>query len=588
MKLLKSFFLWAYRSLNEKSKLVVLSVLLGITTGLVAFVIKTLVHFIRNIVEKDLSAYMPNYAYLVYPFIGIGIALVFVRFVLKQPVNHGIPSVLYAISKKQGFIKSHNMFSSIVTSVFTVGFGGSVGLEGPTVATGAAYGSWMARFFRLSYKHRILLLGAASAGTMAAIFKAPIAAIVFALEVIMLDLTTTSIIPLLFASFSAYLTSYFLMGKDVLYPVTHTLHFELAYVPWIIGLGILSGAFSVYFTKMYLKIHHLFEKIASNFQRLLIGTAILGALIFLFPSLYGEGYEAINQSLNSDFEYLFENSVFYNLRNNFWVLIAILAAVVILKAVAATITFGSGGVGGIFAPTLFMGVNTGLLFALLANHLFDANLSLTSFALMGMGGMIAGVLQAPLTAMFLIADLTSGYQMLVPLMITATISYVTAKQFVEHNVYTYQLAERGELLTHHADKNILTMMNMRKLIETNFVVLHPEQTLRELVEAIKVTSRNVFPVVDENNRFLGIVTLDELRQIMFDTTKYDTVLVRELMFVPTTTVDINDTMEDVAHKIQSVGRFNVAVVQDGKYLGFVSRANVFSAYRDLLKKFSEH
>jgi CIC family chloride channel protein len=573
--------------LSEQGFIYFASILIGVTVGLVAFVLKTSVHSIRMLVSYLVESDVANWGYLIYPFIGIALAVLFTKYVLRRPVSHGIPAVLHAISKNQGFIKSHNLFSSIVTSSLTVGFGGSVGLEGPTVATSAAYGSFFGRFFKMRYKQRILFLGAASAGAMAAIFKAPIAAIVFAVEVIMLDLTMASIVPLLFASFSAYITSYFLMGKDVLYPFTNTAQFEASYIPWIILLGVLSGLLSVYFAKVYLRIHVLFDRIKNIWSKLLVGGFFLGVLIFLFPSLYGEGYESVNMALNEDYSYLFEKSLFFDFQNNFWITMLLIFAIVMLKIVATSVTFGSGGVGGIFAPSLFMGVNFGLFFALIVNHLFDAQLPVSTFALIGMGGLIAGVLHAPLTAMFLIADLTSGYQMLVPLMIVVTVSYTTVRYFMQNSVYTFQLAERGELLTHHADKNALKLLEIGKLIETNFAPVYPYQTLGELVRIIKESTRNVFPVLDYDNNFLGLVTLDDVRQIMFDVEMYHSITVQELMFTPVTYVNISDTMETVAHKIQSSGRFNLAVLDNGKYVGFVSRANVFSAYRSMLQKFSE-
>jgi CIC family chloride channel protein len=571
---------------NEQNLIYIVSVSVGIIAGLVAYVIKTLVHTIRTFLADILVQDLPNWVYLIYPVTGIFLTVVFIKYILRQNVNHGIPSVLYAISKRQGFMKAHNMFSSIIASALTVGFGGSVGLEGPSVATGAAYGAYFGRLLKVDYKQRILFLGAASAGAMSAIFKAPIAGIVFAVEVIMLDLTMSSIIPLLFASFSAYITSYFLLGKDVLYPFSNTVLFNTANIPWILILGVITGLLSVYFTKVYLNVYKVFDKIKKNRNKLLIGGLSLGVLIFLFPSLYGEGYLPINQALHVDYSYLFDNSLFFGLKDSFWMAIILLILIILLKIVATSITFASGGIGGIFAPTLFMGANTGLLFALLMNHFFAFDLPIANFALIGMGGLIAGVLQAPLTAMFLIADLTSGYQMLVPLMIVSAISYTTVRYFIPNNLYSIQLAERGELMTHHADKNILKLMQIENLIEYNFAPVHPDMNLGDLVNVIKNSTRNVFPVVNIDNDFLGIVTLDDIREIMFNAEMYESVYVKELMFMPVVYVDINDTMEVVAHKIQSSGRFNVVVLNDGKYVGFVSRANVFSTYRTMLQKFS--
>ncbi len=585
---LDRFINWRLKHISDQQFMLILSVVIGLSVGLAAVVIKNSVHFISRLLTSGFAIQYQNYLYFIYPAVGILAAVLIIKFVIKQHVGHGIPSVLHAKSKTNGLIKPHNIYSSIITSALTVGFGGSVGLEGPTVATGAAIGSNVGRVLRLNYKQITSLLGFACAGAMAAIFKAPIAAIVFALEVIMLDLTMSALVPLLTASVTAALTSYFVFGMQVLYTFELKDKFLLNDVPYYILFGILAGLVSVYFTKMYMSIGGIFDKIKNWYSKLIIGAITLGILIFFFPSLYGEGYEAINSCLRGDFSYVYDNSIFYAFRENAIVITGLIMVIVLLKVIATSITFGSGGIGGIFAPSLFMGVNTGLFFAKTTNFLNLGNISENNFALVGMAGLIAGVIHAPLTAIFLIAEITGGYGLFMPLMIVATISYGTAKLFSPNSVYTIQLAKRGELLTHHKDKALLALMKIDSLIETDFSTIKPEATLRDLVEVISKSSRNLFPVVDNDNKFHGVIVMDQVRHIMFKPDLYDSTLVRSLMFTPTNIVNIKDPMETVAGKFQHSGKFNLVVLDEGKYVGFVSRANVFSKYREMLKDFSEH
>lgn len=576
---------WRLKNLTGKQFLLILSVVIGILSGLAAVVIKNSVHFISHLVHKLEFENSLNYLYVFSPAIGIFLTVLFIKFIIRQPVRHGIPNVLYAISKSNGKINRHNMFSSIIASSLTVGMGGSVGLEGPTVSTGAAIGSNLGRYFKLNYKQITLLLGCASAAAMAAIFKAPIAAIVFAVEVIMIDLTMLSILPLLLASVSAVLTSYFFLGQNVLYPFELKVLFTLDQMPFYILLGILSGFTSVYFTKMYVFVGNLFDKIKSIYKKLLVGGLILGLLIAFFPTLYGEGYEDINSCLSGDYNYLFKNAWFSNFSDNIYLIAALLLLVVLLKVIASSVTFGAGGVGGIFAPTLFMGVNTGFLFALVVNQFSTTNLPVSNFALAGMGGMIAGVLHAPLTAIFLIAELTGGYKLFVPLMLASTFSYFIVKLFTKHSVYTIQLAKRKELITHDKDQAILTLMNVRSLIETSFCTVKENDTLGDLVKVISQSSRNIFPVLDDEGNMQGVVFINDIRHVMFKPELYDTMLVSELMFMPQPIVDPDESMEDVAKKFATSQHYNLPVLKNGKYLGFVSRANVFSTYREKLRDF---
>ncbi|MBN2214962.1 MAG: chloride channel protein [Bacteroidales bacterium] len=582
---LARLLVWRKHNITDYQFTIFLSIIVGILVGFAAVIIKNFVRLIHELLSV-IASQESGYLYILYPLAGIFLVILFVKYINKNPVRHGIPSVLYSISKTNGIIKRHNIYSSIITSALTVGFGGSVGLEGPSVVTGAAIGSNIGRFLRLNYKQIILLLGCASAGAMAAIFKAPVAAIVFALEVIMIDLTMSAIVPLLISSATAAFVSYLLLGQNYLYSFEIHEEFILSQVWFFILLGIITGLISVYFTKMYMIISGVFERIRGNFRRWLIGGTCLGIFVFLIPSLFGEGYTAINESLRGDISYLFDNTLYAGLENSVVAVIILFLLVIFLKVIATSVTFGSGGVGGVFAPTLFTGANVGLLFAKVINMVgFD--LPESNFALVGMAGLIAGVIHAPLTAIFLIAEITGGYELFFPLMIVAAISYATVKIFVSNSVYTIQLAKRGELITHHKDKAMLMMMNVRDLIETDFNVVHPDERMRDLVNVISHAHRNIFPVVGSDKTFRGIVKMDDIRHIMFNPELYDNVYVRDLMFMPEHIIDPEDPMEEIARKFKISGRYNIVVIEKGKYLGFVSRAKLFSSYRKLMEDFSE-
>ncbi|MDA3891740.1 MAG: chloride channel protein [Salinivirgaceae bacterium] len=579
---------WRLKNITGKQFVTILSIVVGIASGLGAVVIKNLVHFISESVEHIAYEGNSKYLIIVVPPIGILLAVLFIKYVIRRPVRHGVPNVLYAISKNNGIINRHNMFSSIVASALTVGMGGSVGLEGPTVSTGAAIGSNIGRAFRLNYKQITLLLGCAASAAMSAIFKAPIAAVVFAIEVIMLDLTVASILPLLLASASALLTSYYFMGQNVLYPFDVTHLFKLAELPYYILLGVFTGLVSAYFIKTYVYIEGKFSKITNIYNKLLVGGISLGILLAFFPTLYGEGYKDINACLSGSTSYLFKNPMFLFLQDNIYGIAILLFVVILLKVIAASVTFGAGGVGGIFAPTLFMGVNAGMLFSKVINHLGLQKLPVNNFALIGMAGMIAGVLHAPLTGIFLIAELSGGYELFVPLMITATFSFLVTKLLTTHSVYTIQLARRKELITHNKDQAILTLMNVQSLIETNFSTVNADDTLGDFVKIVSTSKRNVFPVIDDENNMLGIIFITEIRDIIFKRELYDSTFMTDLMFMPQSIVDPDESMEEVAKKFSNSPQYNLPVLKEGKYLGFVSRANVFSAYREKLREFSEY
>ncbi len=586
IKIWKKFIHWRFKNSNNYYFLLLLSILTGFGGGLIAVIIKNSVHRIQELVDKTIIFLDSSYLYVLFPILGLTIVVIFIKYILRRDVGHGIPSVLYAISRNNGFMKRHNLFSSIITSAFTVGFGGSVGLEGPTVATGGAIGSYIGEIFKLDYKQKMILLGAASAGAMSSIFKAPIAGVVFALEVIMIDLTTLSIIPILLASLSGSITSFMFLGTNNLYSFELTDAFKLSQIPYFIILGIVSGFVAVYFTEIYTKISNIFAKIDHPLKKLLIGSSLLGIIIFLFPALFGEGYEYINNALKGDYTYLFDNYLFNLSHDNLTILLFLFLAMMLVKVVATSLTFGAGGIGGVFAPTLFTGANTGLFTAVLASHL-GYNISTSNSALVGMAGLIAGVLQAPLTGIFLIGEITGGYELLLPLMVTSTVSFIIVRIFEKNNLYTIQLAKRNDLLTHHADKNTLTLLQIDKIIETNFVTLHPEQTLGDIVEKITESERNLFPVVDKYNHFLGIISMNRIRKIIFKPDLYNKKKVKDLMYVPTEVITEKDYHpEIIAEKLQKSGIFNIVVIKKGEYQGFISRANFFSHYRSLLKIFS--
>ena len=575
------------RRMPSQQLMVILSIVVGFLAGLVAVIMKNLVFLIRQLLTGGFEIDYSNYLYVVYPATGILLVLLFIKYILRRPVRDGIPNVLHSISKNHGIISPHNTFSSVVTSSLTVGFGGSVGLEGPTVVTGAAIGSVLAKKLGLNYKQVVAVLGFASAAAMSAIFKAPIAAIVFALEVILFDMTMSSLVPLLLASIVAALTSYAFLGQDVLYPFQVQYSFNLSETFYYFGLGLFTALVSVYYIKGYVVSGKIFDKIPGWFNKFLVGSGILGLLIFLLPSLYGEGYEAINTALKGNLGFIFDNSIFYSLKGNESIALLLLLAIILLKVVATSLTFRAGGIGGVFAPTLFIGTMTGLFFAKTLNFMGLASLPLSDFALVGMAGLLAGVVHAPLTAIFLIAEITGGYSLLFPIMIVATTSYGITRLMSPRSIYTIQLSKRGDMLTHHKDKALLSMMSIENLIEKNFKTISPDANLGDLVKVIAESTRNIFPVVDENNDFYGIIVMDQIRHLMFQPELYEKTTVRSLMFHPSTIVYVSDDMETVAQKFQHSGKYNLVVLDDSKYVGFVSRANVFSHYRQLLKEFSE-
>lgn len=577
---------WRIANIPEKNFIYLLSLIIGLMSGLAALTLKTLIHFVEIEVTKLISVDSLSYWYLIYPMVGIFLTVLYVKFVVKDNIGHGVAKILFSISRKNSQLKPHNTYSSMIASSLTIGLGGSVGAEAPIVLTGASIGSNLARFFKLNSKYVTLMVGCGAAGAISGIFNAPIAGIVFTLEVLMLDLTMVYLVPLLISAVSATALTYFFMGEGVWMRVTNVSQFQVENIGYYILLGIFTGLLGFYFTRSAMFLESKFADIKNWVLRLLIGGFILGLLIFIFPPLWGEGYTSINTIFQGGGKNLLNHSIFYGFKSDPYALLVFLAAILIFKVVAMAATTGSGGIGGIFAPTLFLGGVGGYFLVRLLNTFFALGLPDDHFALAGMAGMMAAVMHAPLTGVFLTAEITSGYGMFVPLLITSTVAYLTIMRFEPHSVYTKRLAQSGELITHHKDKAVLRMMELKQLIETDFEKLLPTATLRDLVKAISRSDRNLFPVVDEDGILKGMVKLSEVKNLIFEPELYDSVKVKDIMYMPEFFISPYDNMEIVAEKFESSGRYNLAVIDNGKYLGFISRAVVFSKYRKTLQNVS--
>lgn len=577
------FLKWRYKHISNKHFISIASAVIGLLSGLVAVTIKNLTHFIQELLEVEFIREIHNLFYFIFPIIGLLLVLLSIKYIVKKDVEHGIPSTLYAISKLKGLMPRRMMWASLLTAPLTVGFGGSVGLEGPTVATGAAIGSNFSRLFHLNQTTRTLLIGAAAAGTMSSIFKAPIAAIVFAVEIFSLELTLASMIPLLLASITAVLTSYFFFGDDVLLHFQVQDKFHLYDVSFYIFLGVATSIISIYFSKVYFGVGNFFKKFSNPYKRLLIGGILLGTVVYFIPPLFGEGFVTINNVLKGNIADVVKNNIFHTATDNIWVIVSLLAGLVLFKVVAMSFTFGAGGIGGVFAPTLFTGSVFGYMMAIMINNsnLFTHQLSVTNFAMIGMAGLMAGVLQAPLTAIFLIAEITGGYELFIPLMIVASISFLITKRYIPHNIYAAELAKRGQLITHDKDNNVLMMLDIKKVIETNFIILTPEMKLGDILKnAVTKSSRNHFPVVNEDREFLGVIRLDDIRHMMFETELYEKVKASDLMHADAGIIDIDrDNARDIMRKFKTTGAWNLPVIKKGKYYGYISKSRLLTAYR---------
>ena len=587
------FLQWKTQYLTHRQFILLLCGLVGVATGFAALAMRSLTHFIEEVLVGNIIRYINYGFYVIFPAVGFLLVYWVKKYIIRKEVSHGIPSILYAVAKQKGIMKRFQAYGSILTAPITIGFGGSVGLEGPMVVTGAGISSQVARLFHINQSDRMLLLACACAAALAAIFKVPLAGILFAIEVFGLDLTLSSLLPLFVASLSGVLTSYIFFGNAALLPIYVGDSFLMHNIPFYLLLGVVGGFMSAYFTFVYEGVNRFFSKFSSAYLRIVIGGAILGLLVFVMPPLYGEGHEVINHLKAGHPELSISSNIFgWNLENP-WVVILLLGGLVLFKVVATSVTFGAGGVGGIFSPMLFMGGVMGNCFARIINQIdiLPYKLPLANFTLIGMTALMTGVLHAPLTAIFLVAEVTGGYSLFVPAMVTAVVSFSIAKYFNKYSIYTMELGRKGELVNQDKDQAILTLMDMESVIETNFVPVYTDMTLKGVVyEAVRESSRNIFPVLDrEKGSLEGVILLDDIRHLIFEKELYDKVSVLEMMQPPPALIQMGqDTMNQVMDKFQNTAAWNLPVVKNGKYIGFISKSKLLTVYRRKLIYFSNN
>ncbi|MCR5315421.1 MAG: chloride channel protein [Bacteroidaceae bacterium] len=568
-----------------------LSLIVGLCSGLAAFILKYLVEEIKHLLTNQFNLSETNGLYMLYPAIGILITALFVKYIVKDDISHGVTKILYAISRKRARIKGHNRWTSIVASSITIGFGGSVGAEAPIVLTGSAFGSNLGKRFNLPQNTVMLLVGCGAAGAVAAIFKAPIAGVMFVLEVLMLDLNMASLLPLLVTCLTSVCVSYALYGTGSMFEFNLDKEFSIDIIPGCILLGVICGTISLYFTRAMNWFEGIFGKLAKPWKKFLVGAIVLGVLIYFFPAMYGEGYDVISQLINNAHpDTIMHNTLFYGSQDT---LLIYLGLVLLLKVFATTATNGAGGCGGVFAPSLFLGCIAGFIFANIWDQSLGLQLGNSGFlsskncALYGMAGLMSGVMHAPLTGIFLIAELTGGYELFVPLMIVSVASFLTINTFEPHSIYAMRLARKGELITHDKDKAILTIINLESQIETDYKQFSPDMDLGKMVSVISKAHRNIFPVTDKNGKFLGVVTLDSVRKYIFRPELYHQFTVTSFMKDPPSLLNTNDTLKIATEKFDETQAWNLPVVnEDNQFVGFISRSGLFNSYREVLVSFS--
>lgn len=583
------FLQWREDHIKERTFVLILALFVGIFGGLAAMLLKFLIHVISSTVTSRIDISAGNYLYILLPATGVILAALYVRYVVRDDISHGVTRVLYSISQNKSRLKRHNIYTSVVASSITIGFGGSVGAEGPIVYTGAAIGSNLGSMFRMSPRILMILVGCGAAAGIAGIFKAPIAGMLFTLEVLMLDLTTVSVMPLLIASITSATIAYLYTGYNFEFFFNQSEDFYIAKVPFVIVLGLVCGLVSLYFTRAMNMMENFFRRFKNPWVKTAIGCCILSCLVFIFPPLFGEGYDSILDLLAGDTSSIVNGSLFYGDRHEVLTIILFIAAIILTKVFATSATNGAGGCGGTFAPSLYVGCMTGFLFAYVSNLMgFGIELSTKNFALIGMAGVMSGVMHAPLMAIFLTAELTGGYDLFLPLLIVSTISYGTIKAFEPYSIYTMRLAKRGELLTHHKDKAVLTLLKVGNVIETDFLSVSPEMTLKEMVDVIAKSNRNLFPVLNERKELLGVVLLDDIRNIMFRPDLYRKMVVSKFMAMPPAKIVVTDGMDKVMKTFDDTGAWNLPVVdENGVYVGFVSKSKIFNSYRRVLRHYCE-
>jgi len=575
-----------FSAIPERTQLVLLSFVVGLGCGFAAVLLKTLIKWIHHGLTFWFTKPSDAYLYLIYPGIGMLLSFLFVRYFVKDDISHGVTKVLLSISRNESRIKPHNTWTSIMASSVTIGFGGSVGAEAPIVYTGAAIGSNVGRSMGMSYKNMTILLGCGAAGAVAGIFKAPLAGVLFTLEILLFNISMTSILPLLISAITATVVSYIFLGDAV--AIANTIEtFSMGNLPYYFILGIFCGIISLYFIRTSLRVEDKMRRISKPINRWIVGAISMGVLVFLFPPLYGEGYDSLTLMLNNNPIEMAGGIIGERVLANKWAILLFFTAILLVKVYATAFTNAGGGVGGTFGPTLFTGGIAGFVLGRFINLTGIHVIPEANFVLVGMGGLMAGVMQAPMTAIFLIAEMTGGYDLLIPLILTSAISFATIRLVEQYSIYTKRIAQQGDLLTHDSDRAVLTLLKTSDLIETDFSTIGFNSTLGDLVKVIATSKRNIFPVVDHYNQFQGIVFLDDVRKIMFDQSQYESVQIPTIMKNAPAMVYYDEKMESVMNKFEVTQAWNLPVVdRNNKYLGFVSKSKIFSSYREQLQQVS--
>ena len=581
-KLFNRLLYWRTNHISNRNFLIIASVIVGCASALAAVILKMFVHWLHGIPVYFSNLYTNHLWFIYMPLTGIILTVLITKFFFKGYLEKGLGLILFAISRKKAMIDPEKMYSHVITSGITIGLGGSAGLEAPIVITGSAIGSNIAKFFNLGYKERVLLLACGAASGIAAVFNSPIAGVIFAVEVLLTEISIPIFIPLLISTATSIIVSKALYKGQLFYLVTNDWYYNA--IPFYILLGGLCGLLSVYMTRSTLKLEALFGKQRNIYTKALIGGSCLGILIFLFPPLFGEGYDTVKSLLAGSPGDLLNFSIFESLKDNPWIVLVITLLIIVLKVIATSLTTGSGGNGGIFAPSLFTGALTGFGLAFFVNTTGIAHLHTGNFIVVGMAGILSGVVHAPLTAIFLIAEITGGYVLFVPLMIVSALSYFISKYFEPYSIYTKRLAQQGHLLTNDKDYNILNLLKLDDLIERDFIPLKSEGTLKSLVDAFSVSSRNVYPVIDNDNNLLGVIYLENVKHLLFQKELYQQVTIMEITDTTVVSIDRNDSMESAMNKFEATNIWSIPVTDDNKYVGFVSRSNIFSKYRRALKQ----
>ena len=591
MPLTERLLLWLNlqaRRISTRQLTFILAIVVGIVSGGVTCIFE----WFLGLIKEGLTSWFPKeevgWLYLLYPMVGIILASLFVRFIVKDDISEGVTKVLKAMSTSSSQIKPHNCYSSVVGGALTIGFGGSVGPEAPIVLTGAAIGSNIGRLMKLNYRNLTLMLACGVAAALSAIFKAPITGVIFVMEILLLDMSMTAIIPLIISSVTAVTLTFFVRGFEPMLSAGTIGDLSFSHIPIYLLLAIVCGLMCYYFMNTNFRVKALIDRLGKPWKKWVVGGLALGVMIMLFPPLYGEGYGIFHHFMTGDVTAVFDNSGFYDLRHNEWVVLGYLVAIMFVKVVAMAVTNASGGVGGTFAPSLFVGAFVGAITAYVANTWFAADLSIAAFSLVGMAGLMSGVMKAPLTAVFLIAEISSAYQLFVPLMLVSCVSYVINRYLEPDSIYTKTLRKKGQLLTHDKDQAVSVVLSVRSLVETNMLTVGEFDTLGDMVvRVIPHTTRNIFPVLGEGDKLLGVVEFDKLRKDMFDQSKYPN-SVRRYMTPPADVILEGESASSVLEKFEQTGAWNLPMTtREGVYIGFVSKSRILTAYREKLKEMTQ-